>query len=136
MAITVTIGDGDEIVLEQTCVRKVSYSTDIPLDSDARTKDVGSTLTIEGRILSQEDDGTKALNDWGLMAAEEEECYRQVVVEVTTGSITQRKYTFTHAFVIYQKESYGSSEGIGTFTLIVKQRKDKNGEVDIDGAFS
>lgn len=135
MSLTVTIEGGGTIELTKECVRKVTFTTDVPLDSEARTKDVGSTMTIVGRILSQEDDSTQLLNEWGLMAAEEADCYRSVVVEVKSGGITERKYTFPNAFVVNQMEDYGEGEGVGTFTLVVKQKKDKIADVTIEGGF-
>ena len=59
--------------LTKECVRSVKFTTDIPLDSNARTKDVGSTLTITGRILTAVDgdpfDSTRKLALWSAVAA-------------------------------------------------------------------
>ncbi len=38
--------------MAKECVRSVNVTTDIPLDSNARTKDVGATMVITGKILA------------------------------------------------------------------------------------
>ena len=43
---------GDAVELEPESTKKVTFRTDIPLDSNARTKDVGVTVIISGKILS------------------------------------------------------------------------------------
>ena len=46
MSLKVTIEGQGSFEVAKECVKKVVYKTDIPLDSNARTKDVGSTLEI------------------------------------------------------------------------------------------
>ena len=50
MSLKVTIEGQGSFEVAKECVKKVVYKTDIPLDSNARTKDVGSTLEITGKI--------------------------------------------------------------------------------------
>ena len=52
MSLKVTIEGQGSFEIAKECVKKVIYKTDIPLDSNARTKDVGSTLEISGKILT------------------------------------------------------------------------------------
>ena len=52
MSLKVTIEGQGSFEVAKECVKKVVYKTDIPLDSNARTKDVGSTLEISGKILT------------------------------------------------------------------------------------
>ncbi len=47
-----------------------------------------------------------------------------------------RKYTYPNAFVVDYKEDYGDTEGVGTFTLIIKQKKDKMAQVTVEGGYS
>lgn len=127
-----------EPALSKENVRKIVYSTDIPLDSEARTKDVGSTLTIYGRILTPSDgdtDTTLDLDTWSLLSAEDATCYRDVEVEVYSAGLVARSYHFPHAFVVNYEEDFGSEEGVGTFILTVKQKKDKMGFIEFNGAF-
>ena len=55
MSLRVTIEGQGSFEVAKECVEKVVYKTDIPLDSNARTKDVGSTLDISGKILTAVD---------------------------------------------------------------------------------
>ena len=70
------------------------------------------------------------------MPAENADCYRKVTIEVIAASQVVRKYTYPNAFVVDYKENYGDEEGVGTFTLIMKQKKDKMAQVSVDGGYS
>lgn len=139
MSLKVTVDGGGSFTIPKECVRSVKYKTDIPLDSNARTKDVGSTLKICGKILTatdgDPDDSTKQLGSWSMVPAEDVLCYRNVTVEIINASIVERKYTFPNAFVIDYKEEYGNTDGVGTFTLIIKQKKDKLDKIQIEGGY-
>lgn len=129
--------EGFEIAKE--CVRSVKFITDIPLDSNARTKDVGTTLTITGRILTAVDgdpfDSTRKLALWSVVPAEKADCYRKVTIEHVAAGVMERKYYFPNAFVIDYKEDFGDGEGTGTFTLVIKQKKDKLSLVTVEGGY-
>ncbi len=121
------------IELGTTSITGVTFRTDIPHDSNARSTDMGSTVTITGKILTAVDgdpfDSTRQLGLWALVPAEKSDCYRKVSVEVIAASQVVRKYTYPNAFVVDYKEDYGDVEGVGTFTLIIKQKKDKMAQV-------
>jgi len=34
------------------------------------------------------------------------------------------------------REEYGDAEGVGTFTLVIKQKKDKMAQVAVEGGYS
>ena len=140
MSYKVTVEGTESFEIAKECVRSVKFTTDIPQDSNARTKDVGSTLTITGRILTAVDgdpfDATKQIGQWSLVPAEKSDCYRKAVVEVIAASQVVRKYTFPNAFVVDYQEDYGDAEGVGTFTLIIKQKKDKMAQVAVEGGYS
>ena len=71
-----------------------------------------------------------------LVPAENSDCYRKVTVEVIAASQVVRKYSYPNAFVVDYKEDYGDVEGIGTFKLIMKQKKDKMAQVSVEGGYS
>lgn len=139
MSLRVSIEGQEPFEIAKECVKKVEYKTDIPLDSDARTKDVGCTLTISGKILTATDgdpfDSTCQLGFWSMVAAEQASCYRSVTVEVITAGIVEREYIFPNAFVVDYKENFGNKDGVGTFTLVIKQKKDKLVNIKISGGF-
>ena len=139
MSLRVTVEGAESFEIAKECVRSVVYKTDIPLDSNARTKDVGSTLVISGKILTAVDgdpfDSTRQLGLWSLVPAENAISYRKVTVEIINASIVERKYSFPNAFVIDYKEDFGNTDGVGTFTLTIKQKKDKLANIAIDGGY-
>ncbi|ANU48226.1 membrane-associated protease 1 [Enterocloster clostridioformis] len=139
MSYRVRVEGMESFEIAKECVRSVKFSTDIPLDSNARTKDVGSTLTITGRILTAVDgdpfDSTRKLALWSAVPAEKSDCYRKVTVEHVAAGIMERKYFFPNSFVIDYKEDYGDVEGTGTFTLVLKQKKDKLANITVEGGY-
>lgn len=139
MSYKVTVEGMESFEIAKECVRQVDYSTDIPQDSNARTKDVGSTLTISGRILAAVDgdpfDSTRKLALWSAIPAEKSDCYRKVTVEHVAAGIMERKYYFPNAFVINYEEDFADKEGTGTFTLIIKQKKDKLDKITVEGGY-
>lgn len=140
MGFTLKVEGPNEISLGTASITGVKFGADIPLDSNARSTDLGSTLTITGKILTAVDgdpfDATKQIGQWSLVPAEKSDCYRKAVVEVIAASQVVRKYTFPNAFVLDYQEDYGDAEGVGTFTLIIKQKKDKMAQVAVEGGYS
>lgn len=139
MSLRVTVEGAGSVEIAQECVRKVKFKTDIPLDSNARTKDVGSTLEVSGKILVATDgdpfDSTRELALWSMVPAEEALSYRRVTVEIINAGIIERKYTFPRAFVVDYKENFGNTDGIGEFTIKIKQKKDKLDMIGIEGGY-
>lgn len=140
MSFLVKVEGLESFEISKECVKSVTMTTDIPLDSNARTKDVGATMVITGKILAALDgdvtDSTRKLALWSLVPAEKADCYRKVTVEHIAGSIMERKYSFPNAFVVDYKEEYGDVEGTGTFTLTLKQKKDKISSVAVEGNYT
>ena len=139
MSLRVKVNGANSFEIAKDCVQKVKFRTDIPLDSNARTKDVGSTLEITGKILVATDgdpfDSTRQLALWSVVPAEEAAAYRQVEVEIINAGITERTYSFPRAFVIDYKEDFSNSDGIGQFTIVIKQKKDKLDTIAIEGGY-
>ncbi len=130
---------GDSINLGVETVQTVDFSVDTPKDSNARTTDVAVTLKVTGKILTMLDDGTESTVDlalWSMIPAEQADCYRNVSVLVTAAGQVVREYTLPNAFVVDYKENYGDTEGVGTFELVVKQKKDKIGTTAITGGYA
>ena len=140
MGFTLKVEGPSPIELGTTSVVGVKFRTDIPHDSNARSTDMGSTVEITGKILTAVDgdafDSTRQLGLWALVPAEKSDCYRKVTIEVIAASQVVRKYTYPNAFVVDYKEDYGDTEGVGTFTLIIKQKKDKMAQVTVEGGYS
>ena len=129
MSFLVKVEGSESFEVAKECVRSVNVTTDIPLDSNARTKDVGATMVITGKILAALDgditDSTRKLALWSVVSAEKADCYRKVTVEHVAGGVMERKYCFPNAFVIKYSEDFDNKEGVGIFTLVLRQKKDK-----------
>ena len=139
MSLRVKVNGVTSFEIAKECVQKTKFRTDIPLDSNARTKDVGCTLEISGKILVSTDgdpfDSTLQLGKWSMIPAEDAAAYRQLEVEIINAGVVERKYTFPRAFVVDYKEDYANSDGIGQFSIIIKQKKDKLASVSIEGGY-
>lgn len=140
MGFTLKVEGPSTIELGTTSLISVKFRTDIPVDSNARSTDLGSTVEITGKILTAVDgdpfDSTRQLGLWSLVPAEKADCYRNVSIEVIAASQVVRKYSYPNAFVVDYKENYGDVEGIGTFTLVIKQKKDKMSLIAVEGGYS
>jgi hypothetical protein len=140
MAFVVKIEGAESFEIARECVKSVKVTTDIPLDSNARTKDVGATMVITGKILTAVGgdpfDSTRQMALWSVVPAERADCYRSVTAEYVAAGVMERKYVFPHAFVVDYKEDYGDEAGTGTFTLVIKQKKDKFSTVVVEGGYT
>jgi len=133
-----TVAGAEPFEVSKECIKSARFTTDIPKDSNARTADVGTTLVVTGKILTAVDgdpfDSTKKLAQWSTIPAEDS-CYRSVIVENVRGGVVERKYTLPNAFVVDYKEDFADQSGVGTFTLKIKQKKDKIENVLIEGGY-
>ena len=140
MGFTLKVDHTDQVDLGIDHILTVAFDMETPNDSNARSTDMASTLTITGKILTALDgaaaDSSINVAKWSKVPAEDMTAYRNLEVEVINASQVVRKFTFTHAFVIDYTEEFGSSEGVGTFTLKVRQKKDKTDLVKIEGGWS
>lgn len=139
MAFRIKIEGQEPFDIPPECTKSVQFVTEIPLDSNARTKDVGTGLVIKGKILAATDgdvdDSTRKMALWSVVPAEVADCYRKVTIELTAAGIIERKYHFPNAFVIDYKEEYGDTNGTGSFTLVLRQKKDKIANVTVEGGY-
>ena len=140
MGLRLKIEGSESISLSETSIVQVKFGADIPHDSNARSTDLGSTVEITGKILTAVDgepfDATKEIGKWALVPAERADCYRKVTIEVIAASQEVRKYTYPNAFVVDYREDYGDIEGVGTFRLMIKQKKDKMADIAVEGGYA
>ncbi|MBD8032002.1 MULTISPECIES: membrane-associated protease 1 [Solibacillus] len=140
MGFVLKVEGSEAIELGLDSIIAVEYETDTPNDSNARSTDVGATLKIKGKILTATDgdnaDDTMKLALWSLVPAEKADCYRKVTLEVISADQVVRKVNFPNAFVVDYTERFGDTEGIGEFTLFIKQKKDKTDLAKIEGGYA
>ena len=139
MGFRVKVEGADSIDLNIESIETVEFKTDTPDDSNARSTDLGTSVIITGKILTpvgvEAADSTIKLAQWSLVPAEKADCYRSLEVDVISASQVVRKFTLPNAFVVDYEEQYGDVEGVGTFMLYVKQKKDKTAKVKFEGGF-
>lgn len=139
MGFKVKVEGAESIDLSIESILTVEFKTDTPNDSNARSTDLGTSLVITGKILTpvagEPADSTIKLAQWSLVPAEKADCYRSVTVDVISASQVVRQMTLPNAFVVDYEEHYGDEEGVGTFKLYVKQKKDKTAQVKFEGGF-
>lgn len=134
MPIKVTIAGG--MVLEK-CLSSVFFNLDTSDDSDARTTDIANTMEINGKI-DVDFEPTVGLYSWSLIKpnnSNKSDVYKKVEVEITSvkDNALIRKVIFPEAFVVDYSEGYSNEEGVGTFRLYLKQKKDNNEVVNVSG---
>jgi hypothetical protein len=140
MSFRLNVEGENGIQLEEDQMINVIYRTDTPDDSNARSTEVGSELRVIGKIVKSGEDcqseDTVNMARWSLVPAADASCYRQVTLEVIAAGQVTRKIVMPNAFVVDYVEDFGANQGIGTFTLVVRQKKDKIEGVIIEGLFS
>lgn len=132
--------EGNETVeLGVESILSAEFKTDTPNDSNARSTDLGVTLEVTGKILAavngEAADDTMKLAKWSLVPAEDADCYRKATIEVVSASQVVRQINLPNAFVVDYEERFGDEEGVGTFTLLMKQKKDKTANLKFEGGF-
>lgn len=140
MGFRVKIEANETIELGLEAVQSVTFITDTPNDSNARSTDLGMSMLIKGKILAAINgaaaDATLKLPKWALVPAEDLKSYGKVVVEVLSGSKVVREITLDCAYVVDYKEVFGDTTGVGIFSLLVRQKKDLNTNVSYKGGFA
>lgn len=139
MGFRVKVEGLDTIELGVENILTVDFETDTPNDSNARSTDLGTSLIVTGKILTavdgEEADSTIKLAQWSLVPGDIANCYRKVTVDVISASQVVRQISLPNAFVVDYTEKYGDTEGVGTFYLHIKQKKDKMASIKLEGGF-
>jgi hypothetical protein len=140
MGFKLKIEGQENIELGVKSIVTVKFLTDTPDDSNARSTDLGTSIIVTGKILAavggDEADGTMKMGKWSLVPAEKADCYRKLTIQVIAADQVVRKFYFPNAFVVDYTENFGDEEGTGTFSLHMKQKKDKLSDVTVEGGYS
>ena len=119
-------GGAENINLDEKTIQKVTFSSDSATDSNARATDFGIAVKITGKMLYKVGaDGED----------EQADCYRNAQIDVVSAGQVVRKYTIPNAFVMEYEEHMDDETGVGTFYLHIKQKKDENDAVKIEGGY-
>ncbi|WP_278571740.1 membrane-associated protease 1 [Fusobacterium ulcerans] len=130
----------EEITLGMDNITTVKYISDTPDDSNARASDLGVILEVNGKIITpvngEEADDTKKMAKWSLIPAESSDAYRELTLEVISGSVVVRKIDLPNAFILDYTEDYNDKGGVGEFKAVFKQKKEKIETVTIEGGYA
>ena len=133
-------GQNEKILLDKESILDVRYISETPDDSNARATDLSVILEIKGKILAaaggDTEDDTRKVAKWSLVPSESSDAYRQASLEIISAGQMVRKIDMTNVFVVDYIEEYGNQAGTGTFTLKIKQKKEKVKEVAIEGGYA
>ena len=138
MGIRISITGADtKIDFKEDNMIACTFTTETPNNVNARSTDVSNTLVLKGKIFSavggEIKDDSLSLAKWSAIRAESPDAYRNVAITVLSTDKVVRKITFPNAFVVDYKEDYFDTEGVGTFELKVRQKKDKYELTSING---
>ncbi|WP_291255329.1 membrane-associated protease 1 [Fusobacterium sp.] len=140
MGFRLNIKGEEEIALGMDNILEASYKSDTPDDSDARATDLGVIITVKGKIITpvngEEADDTRKLAKWSLVSAEKSDAYRDLVLEVISGSVVVRNIHLPNAFVVDYQENYNDKGGVGEFYAVFKQKKEKTEDVTMEGGYA
>ena len=139
MGFRVKITGGKDVSFDEGIITAVDYISDTPDTANARSTDLGVILNIKGRINfslgAEQEDSTVELANWALMPSDQADCYRNVQVQVVSGGQIVRQYTYPNAFVMGYTENLDDDEGVGSFEMLLKQKKDLTAKVELKGNF-
>lgn len=132
-------GMSGKIELDERTIQTVVFNSQSAMNSNARATDFGLSAKITGKMLFQvgggSTDGTLDLSKWSQVPSEQADCYRNVEISVISAGQVVRKYTLPNAFVMEYEEHMDDEAGVGTFYLHIKQKKDENRAVKIEGGY-
>lgn len=133
-------GGAEQVALGEKSIKKVVFGSESSPDSNARATDFGVSMKIWGKMLyhlgGEGSDDTLELSRWSLVPSERVDCYRNVMVEVVAAGQVVRKYEVPNAFVMEYSEEVDDETGVGTFYMHVKQKKDENDKLKIEGGYA
>lgn len=139
MGFKLTVDGTNPVELGGEHILDAAFKVDTPGDSNARSTDMTSTLHVHGRIITSLDgaeaDSTINLAKWAKTLAKDAEAYRSVEIEFISAGKVVRKFKLPNAFVLQYEEDYSSEEGDGEFTIKIRQKKDQNDKIAIDGGW-
>lgn len=140
MAFHVKVAGATPFEFHKEVVTGVEYCIDTPGDSNARSKDMKGTAIITGKILTGlegavVDQSIKA-SQWSLVTADKADAYRSVTIEVIAAGQVVRQVIFPDAFCVDYIEDLDDESGVGTFKMVIRQKKDKLEKIQINGGYA
>lgn len=140
MGFRMKISGGTETVsFDERSITKVEFDSGSALDSNARATDYSLAVKIWGKMLyrlgGEGSDATLGLAQWSQVPSEKADCYRNAEISVISAGQVVRQFTLPNAFVMEYSEEQDDETGVGTFYIHMKQKKDENAAIKVEGGF-
>lgn len=140
MAFQVKVTGASSFEFTKEVVTGVEFGVETPGDSNARSKDLKGTVAITGKILTGLDgavvDQSIKAAQWSLVTADKADAYRNVTIEIIAAGQVVRQVIVPDAFCVDYKEELDDETGVGTFRMVVRQKKDKLDRLQINGGYA
>ena len=132
-------GGAEPISLDERSITKVEFDSGSAPDSNARATDYSLAVKVWGKMLYQlggeGNDATLGLAQWAQVPSEKADCYRSSEISVISAGQVVRQFTLPNAFVMEYSEEQDDETGVGTFYIHMKQKKDENASIKVEGGF-
>lgn len=124
---------------DERSIVNVEFLSESPEDSNAKATDYGIGLKVWGRVLyniGDDKDDVLKLARWSQIPSENADCYRVAEAEVVSAGSVIRKYVIPDAFVVEYSERADDVNGTGEFYIHIRQKKDNNRAVTVEGGYA
>lgn len=132
-------GGSESISFDEKSITRVDFDSKSALDSNARATDYSLSVKVWGKMLyklgGEGSDPTLALAQWAQVPSERADCYRSAEINVVSAGQVVRQFVLPNAFVMEYTEEEDDENGVGTFYIHMKQKKDENSSVKVEGGF-
>ena len=132
-------GGSEPINFDERSITKVDFDSKSALDSNARATDYSLSVKVWGKMLDklggEGSDPTLGLAQWAQVPSEKADCYRNAEISVVSAGQVVRQFILPNAFVMEYTEEEDDETGVGTFYIHMKQKKDENSSVKVEGGF-
>lgn len=132
-------GGAQEAAFNEKSITKVVFDSRSAQDSNARATDFGLGVQVWGKMLykvgGEGNDATLELAKWSQVPSEKADCYRNAQITVVSAGQIVRQFTLPNAFVVEYSEEVDDESGVGTFYIHMREKKDENDKVTIEGGF-
>jgi hypothetical protein len=124
--------------LPRESVKSFKVHTETPRTNDGRGTDTSVTMTISGPIRSVDEkaifDQTINLARWATEYDDAKAYSIATAIAEASGQVL-RKDVYPYAFVVSYSEKFDVTNGVGTYTIVLRQKKDLLAHIDNTGGF-
>ncbi len=132
-------GGSEPINFDERSITMVDFDSKSAQDSNARATDYSLSVKVWGKMLyklgGEGSDPTLGLAQWAQVPSEKADCYRNAEISVVSAGQVVRQFILPNAFVMEYTEEEDDETGVGTFYIHMKQKKDENSSVKVEGGF-